>query len=75
LTVYPFILRGVQVVGIDSATYPREKRIGLWNKLASVWKPRLLDELATEIALEQLPEKIAAILAGEVTGRVVVRIE
>jgi putative YhdH/YhfP family quinone oxidoreductase len=75
LTVYPFILRGVQLVGIDSATYPREKRIGLWNKLASVWKPRLLDELATEIALEQLPEKIAAILAGEVTGRVVVRIE
>ena len=75
LTVYPFILRGAQLVGIDSATYPREKRIALWNKLAGPWKPPLLDELATEIKLEQLPEKIAAILAGQVIGRVVVRVE
>jgi len=74
LTVYPFILRGAQLVGIDSATYPREKRITLWNKLAGPWKPRLLDELATEITLEQLPEKIAAILAGQIIGRVVVRL-
>jgi putative YhdH/YhfP family quinone oxidoreductase len=75
LTVYPFILRGVQLVGIDSATYPRDKRIALWNKLAGPWKPRLLDELAEEVSLEQLPEKIAAILAGEIVGRVVVRID
>ena len=75
LTVYPFILRGVQLVGIDSATYPREKRIALWNKLASTWKPRLLDELATEVSLEELPEKITAILAGRIVGRVVVRID
>jgi acrylyl-CoA reductase (NADPH) len=75
LTVYPFILRGVQLVGIDSATYLREKRIALWNKLASVWKPQLLDELADEISLEQLPERVAAILAGQIVGRVVVRID
>jgi putative YhdH/YhfP family quinone oxidoreductase len=75
LTVYPFILRGAQLVGIDSATYPCEKRIGLWNKLAGGWKPALLDELATEITLEQLPEKIAAILAGKIIGRVVVQVE
>jgi putative YhdH/YhfP family quinone oxidoreductase len=75
LTVYPFILRGMQLVGIDSATYPREKRIALWNKLAGPWKPRLLDDLAAEVSLEQLPEKIAAILAGEIVGRVVVRID
>jgi putative YhdH/YhfP family quinone oxidoreductase len=75
LTVYPFILRGAQLVGIDSATYPREKRIALWNKLAGGWKPPLLDELATEIKLEQLPQKVAAILAGQIIGRVVVRIE
>jgi putative YhdH/YhfP family quinone oxidoreductase len=72
LTVYPFILRGAQLVGIDSATYAREKRISLWNKLAGGWKPPLLDELATEITLQQLPEKIAAILAGQIIGRVVV---
>ncbi|MEX2138697.1 MAG: YhdH/YhfP family quinone oxidoreductase [Pirellulales bacterium] len=75
LTVYPFILRGAQLVGIDSATYPRDKRIALWNKLASVWKPRLLDQLADEVSLEQLPEKIAAILAGQIIGRVLVRID
>jgi putative YhdH/YhfP family quinone oxidoreductase len=74
LTIYPFILRGVQLVGIDSAWYPREKRIALWNKLAGAWKPRLLEEIATEITLEQLPEKIAAILAGENVGRVLVRV-
>lgn len=75
LTVYPFILRGAQLVGIDSATVPREKRIRLWNKLASDWKPRLLNDLVAEIALDQLPEKIAAILAGQIIGRVVVRVE
>jgi putative YhdH/YhfP family quinone oxidoreductase len=74
LTVYPFILRGAQLVGIDSATYPREKRIALWNKLAGPWKPPLLDELASEITLEQLPEKISAILAGQIIGRVLVRV-
>ncbi len=74
LTVYPFILRGAQLVGIDSATYPRDKRIALWNKLAGAWKPRLLDELASEITLEQLPEKIVAILAGQIVGRIVVRL-
>jgi acrylyl-CoA reductase (NADPH) len=72
LTVYPFILRGAQLVGIESANYPREKRVALWNRLAGPWKPKLLDELASEIALEQLPEKIAAILAGQVIGRTVV---
>jgi putative YhdH/YhfP family quinone oxidoreductase len=74
LTVYPFILRGAQLVGIDSATYPREKRIALWGKLAGPWKPRLLDDLATEITLEQLPEKIAEILAGQIIGRIDVRV-
>jgi acrylyl-CoA reductase (NADPH) len=62
-------------VGIDSATYPREKRVPLWNKLASVWKPRLLDDLAAEVSLDQLPEKIATILAGQIVGRVVVRLD
>ncbi len=75
LTVYPFILRGAQLIGIDSATYTREKRIALWHKLASAWKPTMLDELATEVTFENLPEKIEAILAGQIVGRVVVRID
>jgi putative YhdH/YhfP family quinone oxidoreductase len=74
LTVYPFILRGAQLVGIDSANYAREKRIALWNKLSGGWTPPLLDELATEITLEQLSEKFAKIFAGQIIGRVVVRL-
>jgi len=75
LTVYPFILRGAQLVGIDSASYPRDSRIGLWNKLAGVWKPRRLDELAREITFEELPERISGILRGQLIGRVVVQIK
>jgi hypothetical protein len=72
--VYPFILRGVQLLGIESAWLAREKRLALWNKLASEWKPRMLDELATEVTLELLPEKIGAIRAGQIIGRVVVQV-
>lgn len=74
VTVYPFILRGVTLAGIDSAHYPAEKRPAIWQKLAGQWKPKLLEEIATEVALEDLEPKIADILAGRVTGRVVVRI-
>jgi putative YhdH/YhfP family quinone oxidoreductase len=75
LTVYPFILRGAQLVGIESANYPREKRVALWNRLAGPWKPKLLDELASEITLDQLAEQIQAILGGQLIGRVVVRMD
>jgi acrylyl-CoA reductase (NADPH) len=74
LSVYPFILRGVTLAGINSATYPAKDRPTLWAKLAGPWKPKLLDELATEVALTELELKIQDILAGRVTGRVVVKI-
>jgi len=75
VTVYPFILRGVTLAGIDSAHYPAEKRSAIWEKLAGPWKPKLLDEIATEVGLEDLEPKIADILAGRTIGRVLVRIE
>jgi len=74
LTVYPFILRGVTLAGIDSAHYPAEKRPAIWQKLAGLWKPKLLEEISTEVALENLEPKIADILAGRTIGRILVKI-
>ncbi|HTQ39194.1 MAG TPA: oxidoreductase [Pirellulales bacterium] len=74
ITVYPFILRGVVLAGIDSAWYPADKRTALWAKLAGLWKPAQLDELSTEVALADLEPKIEDILAGRSVGRTVVKI-
>jgi acrylyl-CoA reductase (NADPH) len=73
-TVYPFILRGITLTGIDSAWYPADRRRALWKKLAGPWKPKLLNELATEVPLDQLESKIQEILASQTIGRVVVSI-
>ena len=73
-TVYPFILRGITLTGIDSAWYPADQRGALWTKLAGPWKPKLLKELATEVPLDQLESKIQETLAGQTIGRVVVSI-
>lgn len=74
LNVYPFILRGVHLAGIDSVNYPSALRPALWEQLAGPWKPACLDEFVTEITLDGLEEKVQAILAGGVKGRVVVRL-
>jgi alcohol dehydrogenase len=74
LTVYPFILRGVALLGIDSQHYSAEKRAALWRKLADAWRLELPDGLVEVVAFEGLEEKIAAILQGQVRGRVVVEV-
>jgi putative YhdH/YhfP family quinone oxidoreductase len=73
LTVYPFILRGVTLAGIDSAECPREKRLAMWSQLAGAWKPPNLAAVAHEVTLDGLSAKIADILAGRILGRVLVR--
>ncbi|MBC8316731.1 MAG: YhdH/YhfP family quinone oxidoreductase [Desulfobulbaceae bacterium] len=70
-SVYPFILRGVSLAGIDSAACPMETRIKVWNKLAGEWKISLLGELAVDIKLSQLNSYIDMILKGKTKGRVV----
>ena len=70
--MYPFILRGVSLVGIDSAYCPMDVRRKVWGKIAGEWKIDALDMLATEIALDGLDEHIELILQGRQTGRVVV---
>ncbi len=75
-TVFPFILRGVDLLGVDSVECPMETRLILWDKLANDWKIPSLDTLMTEISLEELESVyLDKILRGQVQGRVVVRCE
>ena len=74
MTVYPFILRGAMLAGIDSAQCPRRERLEMWKKLSGPWNIEQLDSLADEITLEQLPDRIEKILAGKIVGRTLVRL-
>lgn len=71
-TVYPFILNGVNVLGIETAETPRSIRLKIWELLANGWKPKHLDSIKKTISLEQLDEHIQLMLAGKSKGRVVV---
>lgn len=75
LTIYPFILRAVELIGIDSAECPHDRRVQIWQKLADEWRLEKLDSLATEITLDQLPQQIEKMLHAQTTGRVVVRLD
>jgi putative YhdH/YhfP family quinone oxidoreductase len=72
LTAYPFILRGVNLLGVK---FTPELRTKIWNKLASTWKPGCLDKIYSECRLEELNEKFDLILDGKITGRIVVNLE
>ncbi|GMK45199.1 NADPH:quinone oxidoreductase family protein [Paenibacillus glycanilyticus] len=74
-SVYPFILRGVNWLGIDSVECPMELRSRVWERLASDLKPTMLSNtIVNEIQLEQLPEELALILQGQVRGRTIVKL-
>jgi putative YhdH/YhfP family quinone oxidoreductase len=72
VTVYPFILRGVALAGIDSAKCPRPERLEMWRKLAGEWRVEQLDRIVTEVTLDDLPERVREILAGRAVGRTLV---
>ena len=72
ISVYPFILRGVSLQGIDSAECPMPERKYLWEKIAGPWKIDATDDLVTERTLETLEPEFQRILQGNQTGRVVV---
>lgn len=72
LTVYPFILRGVSLIGIDSAKSPVSLRKKIWGKLANQYRVEQLDHLAKVIKLEDLQKHIELMLSGRLKGRVVV---
>lgn len=71
-TVLPFILRHVNLLGVDSVQLPIEQKADIWSKLADAWKLEGLDALKQPLSLDTLSEAIDRILAGEMVGRGVV---
>ncbi|MEH7886534.1 acryloyl-CoA reductase [Bacillus sp. JJ1609] len=73
-TVFPFILRGINLLGIDSVYCPMETRKLLWQRMATDLKPEgLLETIQNEVTLEELPNVLSAILKGENRGRTIVK--
>lgn len=74
-TVFPFILRGVNLLGIDSVMCPKEKRLLAWRRLARELPKPMLEATLQTASLEEVPALAQAILQGQVRGRVVVKLE
>lgn len=72
MTVYPFLLNGVNILGVDSAETEMALRKELWNRLASDWKIPGLLELGTFVSLDEIIGQMDLILKGQTQGRVVV---
>ncbi|MDQ0272805.1 acrylyl-CoA reductase family protein [Cytobacillus purgationiresistens] len=74
-SVFPFILRGVNLLGIDSVYCPMETRLRAWELLASEFKPANLEDLVfKEVELNELPAVLPTLLKGEARGRILVKI-
>ncbi|MGE1102975.1 NADPH:quinone oxidoreductase family protein [Peribacillus simplex] len=74
-TVFPFILRGVNLLGIDSVNCPMDTRLKVWHRLATDFKLEQLEQLIQqEITLEELPDVLPTLLKGEARGRTIVKL-
>jgi acrylyl-CoA reductase (NADPH) len=71
-TVYPFILNGINLIGIESATFDHNARKKIWHKLAHEWKIETLDPIVSICSLDEVDEYISQILEGKTRGRIVV---
>ncbi|MGB5919156.1 YhdH/YhfP family quinone oxidoreductase [Arcobacter sp.] len=72
--VFPFILRGVRLIGIDSVECKIEKKIAAWEKIAGEFKIENLAQLTNEISLDEIKDAYDALLAGKASGRFLVKI-
>lgn len=72
-TVYPFLLNGINLIGVESAETSIDVRLKLWEKLNSIWKPGHLNDISKLISLDELDDQIELILKGKTRGRVVVK--
>ena len=72
--MFPFILRGISLIGVSSQNYPQPQRSDLWNKLSNEWKLNNLTDLFTEITLDDLKTSINMILEGKLRGRTIVNL-
>ena len=73
-TIFPFILRGIKLIGIDSVKLPIEQKEKIWKLLANEWKSENLNELVKEVSLNQLPDLFQHLIDGGAKGRYVVNI-
>ncbi|MGG0249612.1 acryloyl-CoA reductase [Peribacillus frigoritolerans] len=74
-TVFPFILRGVNLLGIDSVNCPMDTRLKVWHRLATDFKLEDLEQLIQqEITLKELPDVLPTLLKGEARGRTIVKL-
>ena len=69
-SIFPFILRGLSLFGIDSAESLIEVKEEIWNNFSSSWKLENIDENIKDISLNELPNEIDKILKGNQIGRV-----
>lgn len=74
LTVYPFILRGVNLLGIDSVEQPLEKKRSVFNTIANRWNKEFVNSIYKEVSLDEISDYIDKILQGQITGRIVVKL-
>ncbi len=75
VSVYPFLLRGVSLIGIDSASKDKELRLKLWNKIGNDWKIKNLKRYIKEVKLSELSNEIDLILSGKQIGRILVNLQ
>ncbi|MGV8981485.1 MAG: oxidoreductase, partial [Clostridium sp.] len=74
-SVYPFILKGISVLGIDSVKCPMDNRLKIWEKLSLDWKITDLYTNVNEVSLDGLNSEIDAILSGDHKGRTIVNLD
>jgi NADPH2:quinone reductase len=75
-TVMPFLLRAVNLLGINTSAAPRDLRLAVWKRIGKDLAPRHLDKIVTrEIGFDELPAAFEPYIQGQVTGRTVVRID
>lgn len=74
-TVFPFILRGINLLGVDSVHCSKELRTKAWERMATELKPDMLSQLVQkEVSLEELPATLSTLLKGEARGRIIVKL-
>jgi len=75
INVFPFILRGVRLIGIDSAECPMPKRVAVWQRMADELKLEKMEEMVDEVGLEDLEEKIQGMLKAQLKRKVLVNLQ
>lgn len=73
-SIYPFILRGIALMGIDSGNCLMKDRTEIWSRMADAWKPDTLNKIYRDCTIEDLPGEVDEILKGTQTGRLVVNL-